>query len=100
MVLAQVIRDVVLPRPDMHGVYHVATQPISKFNLLRLIAQRYSKSIELVPDDSVVIDRSLSAERFAKATGYVPPEWPALIDVMYSHRFGLVGTTRPGTFLV
>jgi|CXWL01.1.fsa_nt_gi dTDP-4-dehydrorhamnose reductase len=87
--LAQLIRDVLLPRPDLHGVYHVATQPISKFDLLRLVAQRYGKSIEFVLDDKVVIDRSLSAERFAKATGYVPPAWPELIDSMYFHRYGL-----------
>jgi dTDP-4-dehydrorhamnose reductase len=88
-VLAQVIRDVIIPRPDLHGIYHVATEPISKFDLLRLVAQRYAKSIELVPDDSIVIDRSLSAERFAKATGYIPPAWPELIDLMYCHSYGL-----------
>ena len=32
---ARVIRDVVLPRTDMHGLYHVASRPISKFELLR-----------------------------------------------------------------
>lgn len=89
VVLARLIRDVILPRPDLHGVYHVATHPISKFDLLRLVAQRYGKSIELVPDDRVVIDRSLSAERFAKTTGYTPPAWPELIDLMYSYKYGL-----------
>jgi dTDP-4-dehydrorhamnose reductase len=91
VVLAQVIRDVVIPRPDLHGIYHVATQPISKFDLLRLVAQRYAKSIELMPDDNVIINRSLSAERFEKATGYTPPAWPELIDSMYCHRYGLEG---------
>lgn len=86
VVLAQVIRDVVLPRPDLHGVYHVATQPISKFDLLRLVAEIYGKSIEIVPDDQLVIDRSLNAERFRAATGYVPPNWPQLIKLMYSYR--------------
>lgn len=89
VVLARLIRDVVLPRPDLYGVYHVATQPISKFDLLQLVAQRYAKPIELVPDDMIVIDRSLSAERFAKATGYIPPAWPELIDSMYSYKYGL-----------
>jgi len=91
VVLAQVIRDVIIPRPDLHGIYHVATQPISKFDLLQLVAQRYGKSIKLIPDDSVIIDRSLSAERFAKATGYTAPAWPELIDSMYCDRYGLKG---------
>ncbi|MFC1536888.1 sugar nucleotide-binding protein, partial [Pseudomonadota bacterium] len=89
VVLAQLIRDVIIPRPDLHGIYHVATQPISKFDLLGLVAHKYGKSIELIPDDSVVIDRSLSAERFAKATGYIPPAWPELIDSMFRHKNGL-----------
>ena len=89
VVLAQVIRDVVLPLPDLHGIYHLATRPISKFDLLQLVARRYGTSTRIIPDEKVIIDRSLSADRFARATGYVPPEWPVLIDAMHSHRFGL-----------
>ncbi len=89
VVLAQVIRDVILPRPNLQGIYHVATQPISKFDLLQLVAQRYGKCVALVPDDKIAIDRSLSAELFTKATGYVPPPWPELINSMYSYQYGL-----------
>ncbi len=92
IVLADLIRDVVIPRPDLHGVYHVATQPISKFDLLRLVAKRYGKKIELIPDDRANPDRSLVADRFAKATGYVAPDWPTLVDLMYCDRFGSTRT--------
>jgi len=88
IVLADLIRDVVIPRSDLHGVYHVATQPISKFDLLRLVAKRYDKKIELIPDDRANPDRTLVAARFEKATGYVPPDWPTLVDLMYCDRFG------------
>jgi dTDP-4-dehydrorhamnose reductase len=91
IVLADLIRDVVIPRPDLHGVYHVATRPISKFDLLRLVAKRYGKTIELIPDDRASPDRSLVADRFEKATGYVAPDWPALVDLMYCDRFGSTG---------
>jgi dTDP-4-dehydrorhamnose reductase len=89
VVLAQIVCEVVLPRPNLHGIYHVATRPISKFDLLQLVAQRYRSSTRLVPDDKVAIDRSLCADRFAFATGYAPPEWPVLIDTMHSYKFGL-----------
>jgi dTDP-4-dehydrorhamnose reductase len=82
VVLAQVIRDVILPRPDLRGVYHVATQPISKYDLLRLVADLYGKTIDIIRDDSVAIDRSLNAERFALATGYVAPSWSEMIGLM------------------
>lgn len=85
VVLAQVIRDVVIPRPDLSGVYHVAAQPISKYELLKLIATVYGKSIAIAPDDKLVIDRSLNADRFRDATGYVAPEWPVLIKTMHSY---------------
>jgi dTDP-4-dehydrorhamnose reductase len=92
IVLADLIRDVVIPRPDLHGVYHVASRPISKFDLLQLVAKRYGKTIELIPDDRVSPDRSLVAERFERATGYVAPDWPTLVDLMYSDRFGSTRT--------
>jgi dTDP-4-dehydrorhamnose reductase len=86
IVLAQIIRDIVIPRADLFGIYHVAAEPISKFDLLRLVADVYGKSIDLEPDDQVVIDRSLNAQRFRAATGYVTPAWPELITLMHSYR--------------
>jgi dTDP-4-dehydrorhamnose reductase len=88
IVLADLVRDVVIPRPNLHGVYHLATQPISKFDLLSMVAARYGKNIELIPDHRENPDRTLVAARFEKATGYVAPDWPTLVDVMYCDRFG------------
>lgn len=80
--LSRVIRDFVLPRPELKGVYHVSAEPISKYDLLRLIAQVYGKSTEIVPDDSLVVDRSLDSSRFRALTGYTPPSWPDLVRSM------------------
>jgi dTDP-4-dehydrorhamnose reductase len=90
IVLADMIRDIVIPRPDLCGIYHVATRPISKFDLLLLVAGRYGKSINLIADDRPAPDRSLVADRFARATGYKPPDWPALVDAMYRDKFSSV----------
>jgi dTDP-4-dehydrorhamnose reductase len=91
VVLAQIIRDVVLLNKSLHGIYHVAAEPISKFNLLELVRQQYGKRIQMIPDSSVVIDRSLSAERFRRATGYSPPSWREMIATMHAFNFGLRG---------
>jgi dTDP-4-dehydrorhamnose reductase len=91
-VLAEIIRDIVIPRPQLSGVYHVATQPISKLDLLRLIAHHYGKDIELVPDCKLVMDRSLDSALFSKATGYFPPSWPELIDSMHSYHSNFART--------
>ena len=86
VVFAQIIRDVVIPHKELSGLYHVAAQPISKFNLLKLIADVYGKSINIEPDDTLVVDRSLDATRFFRATGYVAPEWPELIKTMHAYQ--------------
>lgn len=80
--LAHVINDFVLPKPELSGLYHVAVAPIAKYDLLKLIAEVYGKDILIEPDDALAIDRSLDAERFKKATGYIPPSWPQLIARM------------------
>lgn len=80
--LARIVRDRVLPRPDLFGLYHVSAEPITKLDLLRLVAEVYGKEIEIVPDDRLVIDRSLNSDRFRQAAGYSPPSWPTLVGAM------------------
>lgn len=80
--LSRVVRDLVLPNPALSGLYHVAAEPINKYALLQLIGAAYGKDTSIDPDDRVVIDRSLNAQRFRDATGYVAPPWPELIERM------------------
>ena len=80
--LARVIRDHVIPHPELHGVYHVSADPINKFDLLTLISNIYRKEIDIATDDNFIIDRSLDSTRFREATGYHPQPWPELIRRM------------------
>lgn len=84
--LARIIRDFVIPQPELHGLYHVAASPINKYDLLALIAEIYEKKIRIILDEQIVIDRSLNGERFRAATGYIAPSWPELIERMYETR--------------
>lgn len=81
--LALVIRDYVIPRPQLHGLYHVSAKAINKYELLRLVANAYGKSVEIHPDDQLVIDRSLDSTLFCQATDYHPKEWSELIQLMH-----------------
>lgn len=85
VVFAQIVRDIVIPNSALSGLYHVAAKSISKFDLLKLIAKEYGKVIDIVADENFVIDRSLNAQRFQSATGYVAPEWPELIKTMHAY---------------
>lgn len=84
--LARVMKDYVLPHPELNGLYHVAAEPISKLDLLQLVAAQYGKAIEIYPDDTLAIDRSLDASNFSQATGYKAPAWPDLIRGMFEQR--------------
>lgn len=84
--MARIIRDFVIPRPEMHGLYHVSADPIDKFDLLTLVADVYGKAIEIEKDESLVIDRSLDSTRFRMESGFHPRPWDELIKSM--HQFG------------
>lgn len=86
VVFAQVIRDVVLKNSQLTGLYHVAAQPISKYDLLKMIAKVYKKEINIEADDSLIINRSLDASKFNQATGYNPVTWQNLIETMYQYQ--------------
>jgi dTDP-4-dehydrorhamnose reductase len=80
--IARLIRDYVIPNPNLHGLYHVSANPINKYDLLRLVADAYGKSINIAPDESLVIDRSLNSSRFRSITGFQPKPWTELIKSM------------------
>jgi dTDP-4-dehydrorhamnose reductase len=79
---ARILAEHILPRETLQGLYHISASPITKCDLLRLVAQVYEKRIEIVPDDTVQEDRSLSCEAFRAVTGYVAPPWPEMIGAM------------------
>lgn len=81
--LAKIISDYILPNENISGVYHVSSVPISKYDLLCLIADRYVKKIEIEPSEDIVLNRSLDSSAFRSLTGYTPPSWPELINKMY-----------------
>ena len=83
--IARVLREFVLPRRDLAGTYHLSGESISKYDLLRLIAQAYGKDIVIERDERVEVDRSLDSDRFRDTTGYVAPDWKELVDRMHEN---------------
>lgn len=80
--LTELIADLMLEHPRLHGLYHVSSRPISKYDLIRLINEKFDARIEIEPFAEFRIDRSLNSEKFQKQIGYAPPEWEAMIDRM------------------
>lgn len=80
-VMAQLIGDILQTRPDLSGLYQVASEPITKFDLLEKMRDILGwKDIVIEPDDQFFCDRSLSGARFSTATGWRPPTWESMLQ--------------------
>lgn len=78
--MGRLVARIMERHPALHGVWHVASAPISKYDLLVRLARALGRTdIEIVPDDAFACDRSLRAEAFRAATGYDPPSWPEML---------------------
>ena len=78
--MSRVIERVLVEHPDLSGVWQVASEPISKYDLLRRFAEVLGREgVRIVPNDAVEIDRSLSALEFQGTTGYHPPGWEQML---------------------
>ena len=80
--VAKVIDTYILPNKKLEGLYHLSSQPISKYGLLLLVKKIYKKSIGIIKDHSLKINRSLDSSRFCKATNYVSKPWDLMIQEM------------------
>ncbi len=81
--VARVVKEYVIPNPNLNGLYHLSVDPINKYDLLNLVATTYRKDIKITPDDKLSIDRSLNSDRFRAATGFKPRPWLDLIKDMH-----------------
>ena len=74
--MANVCKHVLLNYPDLRGVWHVASEPISKYELLtRLQVLLKRDDIKIKPDKLFICDRSLQGYAFEKKTAYRIPDW-------------------------
>jgi dTDP-4-dehydrorhamnose reductase len=77
---SRIILENVIPYPDLSGVYHVSSNPISKYDLLVLTRAIFRQDIEIQPYDDFFCDRSLNSERFRNESGYLPMSWEQMIS--------------------
>ena len=85
--LAILIEKYIIPRSDLKGILNISGESISKFDLLKIIADIYNKKIDIIPNEIIKLDRSLDGSQFTKLTGYHPKPWPSLIKEMKELEF-------------
>lgn len=89
--LCALIARLISDFPRLDGLYHAAAAPISKYDLLHLLNDALALDLTILRDESVVVDRSLSAARLSAATGWSAPPWP----IMVSHLAAHIAATAP-----
>jgi dTDP-4-dehydrorhamnose reductase len=82
LTMARIIAELIEDHSELHGVYNVSSDPINKYDLLRLMRDTYGIEVEIEPDSEFEIDRSLDSSRFRAATGFKPESWPEMIQEM------------------
>jgi dTDP-4-dehydrorhamnose reductase len=80
--ISRILLSYVIPNTNLSGVWQVASQRISKYDLLQLMNEAYRKKLEIQPEETMAVDRSLDGSRFNAATGFAAPTWPEMIQEM------------------
>ena len=84
VILAELIAKIVQDHPSLEGLYHISSDPISKYELLSLVKKTLGLPVEIEMETDFRIDRSLDSSRFRLMTGFVPLAWPEMVAKMLS----------------
>ncbi|MDR0609070.1 MAG: SDR family oxidoreductase [Planctomycetaceae bacterium] len=79
---AQILGDVIEYHPQLSGLFHVSSEPISKFELLKLVNQFYHAGITIDEETEFLCNRNLDSSFFRHRTGFIPPTWETMIEEM------------------
>jgi dTDP-4-dehydrorhamnose reductase len=83
LALSAIIAEILADHPRLSGVYQIASEPINKYDLLNLVKKTYDMKIRIVPDETIINNRSLNPEKFKKETNIKIPSWEYMIEEMY-----------------
>jgi dTDP-4-dehydrorhamnose reductase len=82
--LAELVVHIISEHPGLAGLYHLGGPQLSKFELLTMIKAAYGLETAIVPDESLVLDRTLNSARLSNAMGYSCPPWTELLRELLS----------------
>lgn len=83
--LTNLIKYIIDNLPNLNGIYHVSSEPISKYDLLLKLRNVLGwKDISILPEDTFHCDRSLVSKRFKNETGWQAPSWENMIASLAS----------------
>jgi dTDP-4-dehydrorhamnose reductase len=82
--MADVVMNIIEDYKDLSGVYQVASDEISKYDLLQIMNEQEHCDVTINKYDDFILDRRLDSGVFRKATGWKPPSWREMIKTMFT----------------
>jgi len=82
--LINIIEKYIIPNYSLSGLYNISSNPISKYELLKIVAKVYKKEIIINPSKDFKSDKSLNCKKFMNAVKFKQKAWPQMILEMYS----------------
>ena len=80
MTMAKVVLKIMDQFPLLKGIHQIASNPISKYDLLCKLNIALDLSLKISADNTLVCDRSLDGSEFAHQTGIKIPTWDEMIE--------------------
>ena len=80
--LARVLTNIVANHPEVSGLYHISSDPINKYDLLRMIKEGLNLNITINEYTEIFTDRSLNSEKLRKILNYRPPSWEKMVQAL------------------
>ena len=77
---AKIINDIIVNHQDLNGVYHISSEPISKFQLLTIVKEKMKLDIEIREYPGFYCNRSLDSSLYRDETKFKPLSWDRMID--------------------
>jgi len=78
--MARIVERIVAAPNELAGLYHVASSPISKHDLLVSLRNALGSELSISPYTDFSCNRSLNGDKFNRTFGYEPASWPAMIQ--------------------
>jgi dTDP-4-dehydrorhamnose reductase len=78
--LAKVISDYIFPDSTLSGIVHLSTKPINKFDLLKLVNERFELNTQINENNEFEMKRELNSEKFRERASMPNMDWKDIVD--------------------
>ena len=81
-IIAREVVKIIQEFPLLKGLYHISSEPISKYDLLCLLKEEFKLDCHLKPFEEKKINRVLVTQKYREQTGFQVPCWKDLVKGM------------------